>query len=214
MRKRRHTVICSCICVCVCLAVTRIVARCMQFKHWNMHKCNAFLHINLPDFWDKAWFSSYSTICLPRWLFRAMWTPCSQWISLQLESFSCPKAIAKDDSRTRQNEAWSHEVTQLAWQRSDWPLYSHTHCVIRVYTHAPCTSYSSIHNAPRHQHLWYFYFISWMLESHTQWNVFMMTVSSEKVGKSMHAGMTTLFQVLNATCMLVCRVFFFLKLLP
>ena len=103
--------------------------------------------INLPD---KAWFSSYSTICLPR-CGHLRQQPCSQWISLQLKSFSSPKAIGKDDSRTRQNEAWSYEATQLAWQRSDWPtsVNSHAHCVIRAYAHAPCASHSSLHSAPK-----------------------------------------------------------------
>ena len=43
--------------------------------------------------------------------------------SESLQSFRCPKAIAKDDSRTRQNKTWNYDATQLAWQHSDWPSY-------------------------------------------------------------------------------------------
>ena len=60
--KRRHTVVL----LVFLVSVTWIAGstRAIQgLKHAQMGIKQCF-----------AWFSSYSTICLPRWLFRAMWT--------------------------------------------------------------------------------------------------------------------------------------------
>ena len=61
---------------------------------------------------------------------RLQGQPCSHWILLQLESFNCPKVIAKDDSRIRWNKLWSYEATHLACQRSDWRLHF---CTLMIY---------------------------------------------------------------------------------
>ena len=118
-RHTDDTVVCS-----VCNRDSGSPRAIQALKHTQISIKQCFLDLIFEiklGFWVTVWFA-YLDGSFERcgYLQRQ---PCLQWISLQLESFSCHKLIAKDDSRTQQNEAWSYKATQLAWQHSDWLSY-------------------------------------------------------------------------------------------